>query len=360
MPLSTSAAWRREVKYSHQIYSYARVMRNGQLTNDTLYVDQGNVTEDVNRDIRATCSLTMIDPTGRYIPSTTADLLFPGASEVKLFRGLYLADGTYEEKPLGVYGFSDTDTHDTGDNLTIALEGSDRSQRVSDAKFAQSYTASGSIQDIILSVIGPRIPNLQYSFYPTTHTVNQVTFQRGDDAWKACVSLANGAGLDLYFDRDGVLTMMPLPTGHGNADWTFTSGSEAIVLEAAKRLSRSQYNHFYEIAEGSNIAVPFYGEAFDADDIAASGDRPSFHSSSFYTAVEQCTAAALNRLRKEFGPTEDINIQNIPNPAILCNDLVQIDHPRLKVSALYLLDRVSTPMRATQGQYLATRKRTLQ
>lgn len=359
MPLPTSPAWKRQVKYNHHIYSYARILRNGQLTNDILYVDQGNITEDVARDIRATCSVTLTAPSTKLIPATTTDLLFPGINEIKLFRGIYLADGTYEEKSLGVYGFADVDTHDTGDNRTISLEGSDRSQKVADAKFLKTYTASGSINDIILSIVSPRIPNLKYNLYASNFTVNQITFNRGDDPWKAAVALAASAGCDLFFDRDGVLQMQPLPSGVGNPDWTFLSGAEAIILEGSKKLSRSQFNHFVEIAEGSNIAVPFYGEAYDLTDVQQTGDRPYFHSSSFYTSVEQCNAAALNNLRKDFGPTEDINIQVIPNPAILLNDLILIDHPRLRVSSLYLVDRVSTPMRATQGQYIATRRRTL-
>lgn len=357
MPLPSTAAFKAAVVNAHTIRSRAVLMRGGvEDSSTTFMLTSGNVTEDTTNAVRGKCNITLIDPAGTLTPKYSYDALFPGYNEIKLYRGIYLPSGTLEEKSLGIFGFEDVNADDSGDSYSLQINGFDRSQRVSDSKFTTDTTFSGAIGPIIQSIVSARIPNATFNFTPTNYTVNQVIYKRGDDPWKACRDLATAAGMDIYFDRSGACTMVPFPTLNDSVDWVFEEGEEAVLLTVGKTLNRSEFNHWYEIAEGSNIAVPFYGEARDDADIAASGDRPYFHVSSLYTTQPQAQAAAQAMKAANSGATEKLQLMIVPNPAILTNDLCQVVNSRTRTDSRYIISKLITPLLATQGQNIATRE----
>lgn len=363
MPLTYSSRFVAAVKKSHKIRSYVQLVAGGVLQPQTFGITGGNAKEDATADIRTQASCKFIDKSGLLIPSASTDILYPGVNELKFFRGVVYPDGTYEDIPLGVFGFEDVNIHDSGDAITVDVECFDRSKKVSNARFSDVWVvASGTtVATAILAIVAPRISGLQTSFsYEATNTTVKATqFDRGDDPWKACMTLADAGGLEVLFGRDGELIIRAVPSSSADPKWTFADGSEAVVIEVTKSLSVSEFNHTYEIAEGGDITTPFYAEARDEWSIAYTGDRPTFHVSSLYTSVGQCQAAADAKLEKVRGTVESVNLQIIPNPAIATGDVCQITNARTKTTSASIIDKVTTPLEANNGQYLGVRKRTV-
>lgn len=353
--LSVSPEFREALKRGrHEVVTAVKVMANGRVIDDTsLIVDLGNTTEDKMSPIRTKGDVTVVDVTGSFTPRNITDLLWPGAHELALYRGLRLLDGTVDLKPQGIFSFPDANSHYTGDKFTIQMDLFDRAQRVAEDRFEDTYVvASGTpISDAIRDIVISRLPYVEFNFTETTYTTNKVTFERGSDPWEACRALAEAAGMEVFFDRFGRCTLQPEPMMVGNPKWTYAENDEAMILEYHKKISRSQYNKWIEVGEGTEIPVPFSASAVDQLSIDITGRRQTFHVSSFYTAVEQCQAAADARKLREQGNLEQISFQQVVNPALCVGDLISMYSERLHIANRYLMEKVVTPLRHDQGQY---------
>lgn len=358
------------VKNSHRIATKIEVYQNGaQVTPPApLRLDEGTVTEDKTSTTRRRATIRVIDSTGLLTPDSMNDILAPNGTEFKLYRGLYMpSTGLPEYVPLGVFAYPEVDIQDSGASFHITIEGLDRSERIRRARFTTVYTiaAGTSVRTAITTILGARISGLDYSAVDSDGgaTTPLTVAERGDDPWELCEKLAHAIGYEIFFDPNGNPVFRAEPTPASQPTWQFEAGEEAVVLDIGKKFIAPKYNHVFEIGENPELAAPVVGEAKDDDPasptyyLGAFGDSPTFHVSSFYRSQTQAQAAADAKLLRIIGKAEDIQFSCVPNPAMQTSDVIYINYERPKVTNTYVLDRVVTPMRSTNGQQAATRRR---
>lgn len=370
MAYPVSNEFKATIKKSHRIATKVELYSNGALISPPapIILNEGTSIEDKTSATRRRATIKITDPSGLLTPSSMEDILAPSGSEFKLYRGLYLSStGLPEYVPLGVYAFPEVDIEDNGESFIIVIEGLDRSERVRRARFTDVYTivAGTSVRQAIIDIISVRISGLNYEGFSLDggYTTPGIVAERGDDPWALCEKLARGIGYEVSFDADGNPIFRPEPDISGSPAWIFEGGSEAVILNLNKKLVAPKYNHVFEIGEGPELTSPVVGEAKDDNPssptyyLGTFGDSPTFHVSSLYTTQAQAQAAADAKLLRVIGKAEDIQSGLIPNGAIQAGDVIYMDYTRPKITNTYVLDRVVTPLRATQAQQFATRRR---
>lgn len=362
-----SAAFLAAIKQSHVLVTKAEILRSGAPV-QTLDILDGSVAVDVNNAVRRRCDVSLTDPTGTLTPAVATDLLAPFGNEVRLSRGIQFADGTSELIPLGVFGLEDVDVQDTADGLTIHLVGMDRAQKVARATLTDVYSvaAGTNFATAIQALIASRVSGLTYNFMITSNNTPALTFQSGDDPWKAAQDMAESMGAELFFDAQGICVLQPIPDPLVSAvAYSYLEGADATIVSVSKKLTRQGiYNYVVATGETSDPAiVPVRSVAQDSDPTSptytggAFGVVVRFYASPFITTQAQADSAAAAMLRQSLGLTEQVGFTAIPNPAHEAGDVVTITRARAKVDARYVLDAFTVPLGPTALLQGTTRKR---
>lgn len=363
-----SDAFRTALTRSHAVVTRAEVLDGGTVV-QTLAITGGSVTVDKTAAVRRSCSVELVDPTGALVPADAADLLHPSSgNELRLWRGITLPTGD-ELVPLGVFRLMKPAISDTGDALTMRIDGMDRTRRVQRARFTDVYViASGTnYATAIQTLLASRVPSLTFSFATTTRTTPQLVFEAGSDPWEAATSMATAIGYELFFDPAGTCVLRAEPDPSTDpVVWTYQEGADATVLSLDKDLDDEHtYNHVIVTGESSGNAAPVRAEA--RDDNASSptyylgdyGDVPYFYTSPLITTVAQAQDAADALLRRVLGVAEEVSFSAVVNPAHDAGDVMRITRARMRVDANYLLERVEVPLAATDAMSTTTRKRVI-
>lgn len=248
-------------------------------------VVDGSITVDYTATTRRTLTLT-VESQGRdldeLIPVLPTDLLHPASgNELHVYRGFEYPDGTQDLCQLGVFRMSKPKITDTGDSLTIAITGNDRSAYISRIKWtAPFFIRAGTdlataIQYLIENRWLQSYP-LTYNFVSTSpvppgyHNTGQ-TLSAGNtsygtspsssnDPWADAIALAASGGMDLYFDVYGVCTLTPTivtSTLGTTFDGLYEEGQTATFTEVDRSLDETQtYSGVLAIGNGSvpNVA----------------------------------------------------------------------------------------------------------
>ena len=290
-------------------------------------------------------------------PDAFAWLATAGA-EIVVARGLVLPDGTEELVPLGVFVL-DADLEETEEG-TITVSAGDRSRRISRARWTDPYTVP------VGTAVGDALADLLRACWPdcpigtSLATADKLTGAKlayldgaDSDPWKDARALAASAGLDLYFDGDGMVQVRDTPDPESDpACWIYAAGDEAVVLGRTRRavLTR-QYNGVIVTGEGSGVAVPRRGEAWDEDPNSPTyadgpmGRVPLFYSSPLLTTQAAVDSAAETILARVRQPIEQTSFTLLPNPAHEAFDVVEFTEADGTVRR-YMLDVVGIPLDA--------------
>lgn len=298
------------------------------------------------------------------------DWLATSGAEIVASRGLLLDDGTEELVPLGVFVL-DADLEEAEDGI-ITVSAADRSRRISRARWTDPYiVAAGTnigdaIEDVLLACwpgcpIGTTLASI------TKVTGAKLTYLDGADSdpWKDARALAASSGHDLYFDGAGVAQVRDTPNPeHDPACMTYYAGDEGVVLgKTRKAMLTSQYNGVIVTAEGSGVAAPRRGEAWDDDPGSPTyidgpmGRIPMFYSSPLLTTQDDVDSAAETMLARVKRPIEQVSFTLLPNPAHEAFDVVEfVDEDG--EARRYMFDIVGIPL-AASGSLTATARETV-
>lgn len=370
MAISVSSDFLSKLSKSHQIVTKVEILKGGAVqtlpTGVSFNLISGSVIEDRANSIRRTASFEIVDPSGLLTPTSLASLIAPNKNEIKPYRGIMTSSGA-EYIPLGVFGFRQVTTIDDGENLTLQIQGFDRSEIIGRQRFTAPYAvASGTtIESAISTIIGTRYPGLTFISSVTGFTTPAVTFDVGADPWYSCTQLAESAGCEVFFDNLGRVVLQPEPDpSSATVNWTYTSGATATITSIERGFATAEYNHVIESGEGSGVIPPVTASSTDDNPYSPTwigyGDFPLFHVSPLLTTTAQCQAAADARLRKILGATENVTFDSIVNPALAASDIIKITQPRVQVNQVaYVVDKVVTPMDAATGQSCTVRARTV-
>jgi hypothetical protein len=352
-------------KVKVEIYDTA----NGTILSTTSPIS-GEVTIDSRRSVRRQCTLEFVDTDGTLIPTNNiSSVLLPFNREVKIYRGIQYQDGTEELVPLGVFEITTVEISDTPEGVKISVEGSDRSLRIAKAKWInhEFYIDDATPKEAaITKILKDRYPNVKTDF-PATGQVTSIVYpslDQSSDPWREALKISESAGMDLYFDENGIARMRPIPDPDlGKALVEYTDGEDSVLTQLGRNLSSDEsYNHVIVTGEGTNLTIGVIGEAFDDNPssptyVTTYGSVPIFKSSPNILTVAEATEAARAELKKVIGASEKITWDQIVNPAHDVYDLVKIVRSPSGVDATLMLDAISIPLAATSTMNAIGRSR---
>jgi hypothetical protein len=330
----------------------------------------GEVTIDSRRSVRRQCSLEFVDANGTLVPTNNkSSVLLPFNREIKIYRGVLYQDGTEELVPLGVFQITTVEVTDTASGVRITVQGSDRSLKVSKAKWTNHnfYIENNTAKETaIAQILKDRYPNVKTDFPATGQVTSLIypTLDQSSDPWKEALKIAESAAMDLYFDENGIARMRPIPDPDlGKALVEYTDGEDSVLTQLGRNLSSDEsYNHVVYTGEGTNLTIGVIGEAFDNNPssptyVTTYGSVPIFKSSPNILTVAEAEEAARAELKKVIGASEKISWDQIVNPAHDVYDLVKIVRGPSGVNSTLMLDAITIPLASTATMNAVGRSR---
>lgn len=322
----------------------------------TLPIASGAVTMDSRRDITRTCELELI-PNGRTAKQLY-DLVMGSNTELTVRRGIQV-NGAVEYVPLGVFSTDGAEYSKSVQGL-VRWSGSDRSKRVSRARFIDPYsiTSGTSLVTAGTALLQSRYANIPCNFsnIPTNVLVGaNITYDAGADSdpWASARSLFADYGYDLNFDGSGNARAVSIPDPATTAPaFDFGSTTTNLVTGGSVQGSmESAYTGVIASGEGSEVVTPVRAIAWDTDPNSPTyyqsglGQVPYFYSSPLLTTVDACTLAANTILARIKGRTDQFAWPAIVNPALEPLDVVTVTLGGVK--STLVIDSLTIPLKAT-------------
>lgn len=368
MAQSVSSAFRPALIRDHVVEVVAQVIDTTGAVLATLQPVNGNVTVDIDRDVRREAGdITLVDPDGTLTPNDIADILSPlSGNEIVLKRGIrYFGNSTPELVTLGTFGFTSITVEQAGQGLTLTVGGlQDRAARISRARYVKPYslTSLTALETVITNLLRrtwPAVPGTNN--FPTTgvNITSLAWGSEGDsDPWSDSVDLCDAKGYRLYFDPSGNVVMEQII---GLADLTelvrydpdgdATTDPNPMILSLSRTWDvDNTFNGIVAVGEGSGLLIPFQAVAWDDDPASPTyylgdfGKRPRFYSSPAILSRNDAVTTAQAQLRKTLGVTETVTWSQIPDPSLDVGDGVYVVNTEVGVSNLYRIDRIDLPL----------------
>lgn len=334
------------------VLAVAATVTDPQDASTTVEIVDGSVTLDQTAATRGRADVTIIDDgTLGLVPTSPASLLAPYGNEIALSRGITYPDGTSELVGLGVFRIQAVDVDDSADGMAVRISGLDRSARVIDARFEEPYqiAAGTNYTTAILATVQAAWPDVPYSLTSTGLVTPALVAQEGDDRWKFCQDMAAAISMRLYFDGDGVLTLVPdvmtAPV------MTIAEGENGVLIQASRNWTREgAYNAVIATGENTGQTAPARGVAVDNNPLSPTyyygpfGHCPRFYSSPFLTTNAQAAAAAQTMLDKQLGTTEQVSFGALVMPHLEPGDTATITRSRSGIGEDHVLDSLTIPL----------------
>jgi len=327
-------------------------------------VDSGYVQLD-NVAVRRELHVTFVDADGVLTPASAKDLLSPKGTEMRVSRGLYLADGTIEYVPLGVFGLISSQVRSHSEGTVLEVKGFDRVDAVRVRRFTEPWTVTGGtlVSTAIADIVASRIPNVAVRITPTTYTTTEIVFARLSSPWDAVSTLASNAGMIAYFDPLGSLVIGPLAAE--DTGLTYTVGSEiATLMNVSRTLDETDVYNGIQVNVIHPDQDPISSELWDEDPTSETyalgpfGKRPYGYASDLITTQAQADAVAATLFAQHVtGIPQEIEIYTLGTLAHDVNDTFTVIDPRSKTTGQWTIESGTIPLRATQEDMIRWRCR---
>jgi hypothetical protein len=348
-----SDAFLAELRKSNMLVDVQVIASDGTV----LSIDNGSVEMDTSRNICRTATLTLT-PTSTLSTIGVFNLVMTPEIEITIRRGLVI-NGVPEYATLGVFS---TDAAEFSVDVEggISWSGSDRSKKISRAKFISAYKIAKNSD---LATAGAALLQSRYAatvcnFDNVLDTItHKVVFEAGEnsDPWASARKLFADLGYDLHFDGDGnaVATTIPDPST-SDAVFDFGAGETNLMLDAtvSGNLERT-YNGVIATGEGTGNSTPKRSIVWDDDPNSPTyfqggyGQVPFFYSSPQLTTVSKCTTAAKSILATLKGRASQLDWSAVPNPALEPLDVVNLNYNG--VTSKFVIDAIVIPLRASDA-----------
>lgn len=331
-------------------YSRVEVLYGGQsaLTFDTVL--EGSVTID-DVAVRRKCNLTLADADGLLTPRTAADLLAPKGTEMRVARGLQLADGSVEWVPLGVFGISKPQVQASSDGgAQLSLEGHDRVDAVKLRRFPAPWaiTKGTPTTTAIVNIVTSRL-DVPVRVTATGSTTPEVVYDALSDPWVAVEELAAADSLVAYFDPMGTLVVGPdeqVETG-----LTYSPGRSSFLLDAARGFdSANSYSGVVVTGEHPD-ETPVRVELWDTDPTSPTyylgpfGKRPYGFDSELITSVAMANKAAATILPRVRRIPQSATMNTVGHIGHDVGDVIVLEDPRTLTSGRWRISGGTVPLR---------------
>lgn len=359
-----------EIRKSHRMVAYVDVI-GPDLETIRLPATDGDIKVDSTAEIRRSCTIKCVDPTGELTPRDRGGILTPYGTEIRPYRGVIYDDGTEEVAPLGVFRLSKSSVDDsTGGSPEISIEGFDRSRTVIRDKFTVPYVIDEgtNILEAIQDILDRTFTEIQYDAITTELTTTAPRlYDAGDDPWKACTELAAAMGCEIYFDTEGNVVIAP-PTDINSLpspEFSYIEGEGCTMLDLSRVYTDEPgFNGVIVSGESPGDELPpVRGEAWDEDPGSPTyrkgpyGEVPQFITDQLVKTDEEAQAAAEAHLANVLGFSAELNITATVHPGLEAGDVVEVVRARSGVSGLYAVDAFSVPLGYNGTQSLTLRQK---
>jgi hypothetical protein len=349
-----------------QVRSRCELYRAGVLIDPDVPILDGEVSYTVSDRVTRRCEVEVL---ADVIPVFAADPLAPAGSELRLYRGALDHDGTWVEEPLGRFVFDKVDVE--RESLTAFISGYSYGQVVSDARWESPYVVPSGTQlvDALVEATRSRLPD--YLWQDEVDCCGLVRpllapvvwgEEVDNDPWEDIRKLGRDAGLDVYFSKQGSLTIQPTPDPSTAApDWALEAGVSALYLASSRRLQGRRYNVAIVRGETDDDTPPVTAMAEDTDPTSASYvglyRKPYWMVSGFITTVQQAKDAAAAQLRRLIGLSETVGLRMVAHPKLDYNQTVHLIDPTMRFDGYYLIDEVDIPLGPGESTVTLRRQR---
>lgn len=392
---------------------------NGKPNGKVLYgaVSTGTFTQDRTANQRWSGQLTIeVEPTvppPTLFPTDPSALLAPFGNEIKVETGIAggqnaVVDGAIDYSkvqwvPSGLFTIATSVADDTSIDMTVTLDLYDRSWTIAQRALKYPYsipaTTSGNVVDEIQALLNkvwgqdPNMAPLQYNITPTDFVVPQSSYNQGSDPWQACLDMAQAAGYELFFDRNGVCVGKPIPDPYKQpVTWNFSdqetdiagyagTGSTALggspystPVEVQVEMTRNGiFNDIVIQGTGdANMATyngnglqlnpaPALAEAFDNNPQSPTwieggmGDVPNFIQTAL-VGSNGAKAYAQNQLQMALSSSWTVTIAIPPMGILEVDDVVTITRPRVGLNKTpVVLDLVTQVIKYADLEHITGR-----
>lgn len=331
-------------------------------TGITLNFRSGSVGMDARRNTTRTCELELLPSATMNAQAIYELVMTPG---LELFVTYSVWNGsTFEPVPLGVFT---TNTSEVSVQVSgaVSWSGSDRSAKISRAKFIDPYSiASGTtLAEAGTTLLQSRFAGTPCDFDNVIATTSApITFDPGGDSdpWQCARDLFNNHGYDLNFDGSGQARATPIPDPQ-TATAAFDFGNGALLVDGSFSGSlEGTFSGVIATGEGSWVTAPPRAEAWDTDPtsptyyLGSFGKVPLFHSSPMITTTDQAQEVASTMLAKLKGRTQGLTFTSIVNPALEPLDVVSatINGSVMK----FAIDALTIPLQASEAMQVNARE----
>lgn len=310
-------------------------------------------------------SLTVVDRYGVLTPRDASDLFSPwGRYEVRIKRGMRFADGSTETVPL-IHGRIE---EVEGRWPEVQVSGYDRMYSIAQYEFTRPYSlARGmNVADAIANIAENRWQRaLVQDFVDTEDTIPLTVFEEGTSPADALDQLATGAGLTLFFDPLGVLTLINTPDPSTDPPvWDFVEGKRGTALLSGltrRTITEGATNGVVATGESTDNATPVRGEWWDTNPASPTylqtfGPRPRRYSSPLLKTNAQAVKAARTVGLNNLGLVDAIMFPALVIPGLEPWDVVYVERPEQNVADTHVLDQVTFQLRSAGSMNTQTRQ----
>lgn len=321
----------------------------------------GRLTEDLTRSIVGDVSLDLAFPAGSaLIPTRLGDLLDPhGQTAIKVWAGY-----RGREVPMGLFDLATTPlTLDLG-GLRVAVTGMSFERLIQRAGFWEVVSLGPGFADIearegiyflTRTVLGANLP-VQIDHNPIR--MPTVTYKPGDDRLSAIAEIANGARMDVRFNRVGVFTVTNIPSNVDALEprWNFTDGDNGTILSATREFSDAEsFNgvlvegtaqrtdsagpvYYMELLQ--NPSSPLYFNPTQGPGSSRWGPRIKHIRNEFVATLEQAAGVAKAYLAELSAVSDTVVVRAPANAEIEVTHIAQLTSADLGVDDPYRVTRV--------------------
>lgn len=345
---------------SRQWASKVEVLYDGAVSTINTVLVAGYIGLD-NVAVRREAHITFVDADGVLTPASARDLLAPTGAEMRIYRGLYLADGTIEYVPMGVFGIIKPEVRSHSDGVVVQIKGFDRVDAIRARQFTDPWTvAAGTLVTTAISDIVTSRLTVATRITPSALTTPEVVFDRFSNPWHAVEDLAAAAGMKAYFDALGSLVIAPV--ADEDTGITYTIGDEtATLMNVTRSMDSSETNNGVIVRGMHPDFTPVRYEIWDTDVnsptyyLGPFGKRPYGFYSELITTVPQATAVAEALYPRVTKIAQEVEITTVGTIAHDVGDTITIVDPRSKTSGRYTVVSGTIPLRANQSDLIRLR-----
>lgn len=336
---------------SSKVVVSADLYSDGSLVLENMPVSDASVSMDLDSDVLRSAHITTVATGEPNTPTFSINLL---NCEVILKAGYKYSNQTTELVSLGRFMIWQTDK-EFHDGEVMSLELYDRAKYMEMNEIVRPLDYSGQLASVaIQNLVDLSLP------MPVTVTfetgVNDVRLPGGStydtNHLEAAIKITDSLGGKFTFDEDGNPVVIKKPVvlsdqSTSTAVYALTCGEDGNIVTLSKQISReSVYNGVAVYGAATENGAQPFGEAYDLNP-----SSPTYWNGPFGKALKKiereelltpadCILAARAELKASTSGLLPVNVQILPNPALVAGDVVTVLFPDLVSVELHMIKSI--------------------